>query len=155
MSVRPSWDEYFMQLARYAATRSTCLSAQVGAVIVRDRQVLATGYNGPPSGISHCTEQGYCYPGLTQCGKGLGLPSMAIHAEINAISQAAKAGISINGASIYVTHEPCLNCLKALIAAGVKTAICANPLPFDSNESLVKGIFFEAELIAVSHLTEV
>jgi dCMP deaminase len=136
-----------MQFAKHAATRSTCLTAQVGAVIVRDRQVLATGYNGPPSGIPHCTEQGFCYPGLTQCGKGLGLPSIAIHAEINAIAQAAKAGIAIDGASIYVTHEACLPCLKAIIAAGIREVICGSPLAASEKEDYVKDLFLSYGLL--------
>ena len=138
-----------MQLARYAATRSTCLTAQVGAVIVRDRQVLATGYNGPPSGVPHCTDQGYCYAGLAQCGKGLGLPSIAIHAEINAIAQAAKAGISIDGASVYVTHEPCLHCLKAIIGAGIREVICGAPLAELKEDAYVRDLFLGYGLFAL------
>lgn len=119
MNVRPSWDKYFIQISEVVSTRSTCLTYQVGCVVVRDKQILVTGYNGPPSGTPHCTEQGCCYPGLSQCGKGLGLPSRAIHAEMNAIAQAAKRGVSISGASIYVTKRPCLDCLKAIVASGI------------------------------------
>lgn len=116
---RPSWHEYFMQLAVHASSRSTCLAHPVGAVIVKDKHVLATGYNGVPSGLPHCTDRGYCYEGVTVCSKAV-LPSRAIHAEANAIAQAAKQGISIDGATIYVTLEPCLNCLKLLIACGIR-----------------------------------
>jgi dCMP deaminase len=116
---RPSWDEYFLMMAKLAATRSTCLAFPVGAVIVKDRQVLATGYNGSPSGSVHCTAQGYCYPGLISCDSSSSLPSRAVHAEANAIAQAAKHGISTQGASIYVTLEPCLSCLKLVISAGI------------------------------------
>ena len=116
---RPSWDEYFLMMAKLAATRSTCLAFPVGAVIVKDRQVLATGYNGSPSGSVHCTAQGYCYPGLISCDSSSSLPSRAVHAEANAIAQAAKHGISTPGASIYVTLEPCLSCLKLVISAGI------------------------------------
>jgi dCMP deaminase len=116
---RPTWDEYFLILAKLAAIRSTCLARQVGAVIVKNKQVLATGYNGPPSGSVHCTEQGFCYPGLLNCDASKTLPSRAIHAEANAIAQAAKHGISTAGASIYVTLEPCLSCLKLIISAGI------------------------------------
>jgi dCMP deaminase len=117
---RPSWHEYFLMMAKLAASRSTCLVFPVGAVIVKDRQVLATGYNGSPSGSVHCTAQGFCYPGLESCDSPSGLPSRAVHAEANAIAQAAKHGISTQGASIYVTLEPCLSCLKLIISAGIQ-----------------------------------
>lgn len=118
--LRPTWDEYFLMLAKLAATRSTCLAFPVGAVIVKNKQVVATGYNGSPSGSAHCTAQGYCYPGLSSCDASKTLPSRAVHAEANAIAQAAKHGISTEGASIYVTLEPCLSCLKLIISAGIK-----------------------------------
>jgi dCMP deaminase len=117
---RPNWDEYFLMLAKLAATRSTCLVFPVGAVIVKDRQILATGYNGSPSGSANCTTQGFCYPGLSSCDASKILPSRAVHAEANAIAQAAKHGISTGGASIYVTLEPCLSCLKLIISAGIQ-----------------------------------
>ena len=117
---RPTWHEYFLMLAKLAATRSTCLAFPVGAVIVKNKQILATGYNGPPSGSAHCTAQGYCYPDLSSCDASKTLPSRAVHAEANAIAQAAKHGISTDGASIYVTLEPCLYCLKLIISAGIK-----------------------------------
>jgi dCMP deaminase len=117
---RPTWDEYFLMLAKLAATRSTCLAFPVGAVIVKHKQVVATGYNGSPSGSAHCTAQGYCYPELSSCNANKDLPSRAVHAEANAIVQAAKHGISTEGASIYVTLEPCLSCLKLIISAGIK-----------------------------------
>jgi len=117
---RPTWHEYFLMLAKLAATRSTCLAFPVGAVIVKNKQILATGYNGPPSGSVHCTAQGYCYPDLSSCDASKTLPSRAVHAEANAIAQAAKHGIPTDGASIYVTLEPCLYCLKLIISAGIK-----------------------------------
>jgi dCMP deaminase len=120
ISSRPTWDEYFMMLAKLTATRSTCLAFPVGAVIVKDRQVLATGYNGSPSGSPHCTAQGYCYPELSACNASKILPSRSVHAEANAIAQAAKHGINTNGATIYVTLEPCLACLKLVISAGIR-----------------------------------
>lgn len=117
---RPNWDEYFLMLAKLAATRSTCLAFPVGAVIVKDCQVVATGYNGSPSGSAHCTAQGFCYPGLSSCDASQTLPSRAIHAEANAIAQAAKHGISTAGGSIYVTLEPCIYCLKLIISSGIR-----------------------------------
>ncbi|MEN9215402.1 MAG: dCMP deaminase family protein [Gloeomargarita sp. DG02_4_bins_56] len=123
MDNRPSWDEYFLMLAKLAATRSTCLAVPVGAVIVKQRQVLATGYNGPPSGSPHCTAQGFCYPGLPSCDASRTLPSRAIHAEANAIAQAARHGIATEGATIYVTLAPCLSCLKLIISAGIREVV--------------------------------
>ncbi|MGI0480219.1 deoxycytidylate deaminase [Geminocystis sp. CENA526] len=117
---RPTWDEYFMLMAKLAATRSTCLAFPVGAVIVKNRQVLATGYNGSPSGTIHCTAQGFCYEGLSSCDASKTLPSRAVHAEANAIAQAARHGIATDGATIYVTLEPCIACLKLIISAGIK-----------------------------------
>lgn len=107
-------------MAKLASTRSTCLAFPVGAVIVKDRQVIATGYNGSPSGSAHCIAQGFCYPGLSSCDASKVLPSRAVHAEANAIAQAAKHGVAVNGGSIYVTLEPCLSCLKLIISAGIK-----------------------------------
>lgn len=117
---RPTWDEYFLMIAKLAATRSTCLAFPVGAVIVKDRQVLATGYNGSPSGSVHCTTQGFCYPELSSCDASSSLPSRAVHAEANAIAQAARHGITTNGSIVYVTLEPCISCLKLIISAGIK-----------------------------------
>ena len=118
---RPTWDEYFMEMAELTARRSTCLRRQVGAVIVKERRAIATGYNGAPSGITHCQERGGC---LRQ---KLGVPSgqrhelcMALHAEQNAIIQAASMGHAIEGGTIYITHQPCVICAKMIINAGIK-----------------------------------
>ena len=144
---RPSWDEYFLMMAKLAATRSTCLAFPVGAVIVKDRQVLATGYNGSPSGSVHCTAQGFCYPGLESCDSSSSLPSRAVHAEANAIAQAARHGISTHGASIYVTLEPCLSCLKLVISAGIKEVFYETD--FNSgNKVLVRDSFIKDGLVS-------
>ena len=92
---RPSWHEYFLMLAKLAATRSTCLAFPVGAVIVKNKQILATGYNGSPAGSAHCTEQGYCYPGLSSCDASKTMPSRAVHAEANAIAQCGTGACTI------------------------------------------------------------
>ena len=140
---RPTWDEYFLMLAKLAATRSTCLAFPVGAVIVKNRQVLATGYNGSPSGTAHCTAQGYCYPGLISCDASKTMPSRAVHAEANAIAQAAKHGISTDNAIIYVTLEPCLSCLKLVISAGIKEVFYETA--FNSGSSLLVRDSFIAD----------
>jgi dCMP deaminase len=148
---RPSWDEYFLLLAKLASTRSTCLAFPVGAVIVKDRQVLATGYNGSPSGSVHCTAQGYCYPGLSSCDASQILPSRAVHAEANAIAQAARHGISTNGGSIYVTLEPCISCLKLIISAGIKEVFYETD--FNSGDKvIVRDAFLKDGLVKLNKI---
>lgn len=109
---RASWDEYFMAIAKQVATRSTCERKHVGAVIVRDRSILATGYNGSIRGLPHCDEVGH----LMENGHCV----RTTHAEMNAIIQAAKNGARIEGADIYVTASPCWSCFKAIGNAGIK-----------------------------------
>ena len=127
---RPTWDEYYMQMAELAATRSTCLRRNVGAVIVVDNHAVATGYNGAPKGVKHCAEIGGC---LRQ---KLNIPSgqrhelcRALHAEQNAIVQAAKLGVSIDGATLYCTHQPCSMCCKMIINSGVKRVVYQEGYP--------------------------
>jgi len=109
---RASWDEYFMNIAREVATRSTCARKHVGAVIVRDRSILATGYNGSIAGLPHCDDEGH----LMEDGHCV----RTIHAEANAVIQAARNGVRIDGAMIYVTASPCFGCFKMLANAGIK-----------------------------------
>jgi dCMP deaminase len=121
LATRPSWDEYFMILAKVAATRSTCISRPTGALIVRNKQVLSTGYNGSMPGIAHCSDEGACFrrsSGASDAGKYDNCRS--VHAEANAIAQAAKNGVNIEGASVYVTLYPCYVCTKLLVQAGIK-----------------------------------
>lgn len=127
---RPSWDEYFMQMAELTAQRSTCLRRHVGAVIVQDKHVVATGYNGAPKGVAHCAEMGGCLR------EKMGIPSgerhelcRALHAEQNAIIQAATLAQSIEGASIYITHQPCIICAKMIINAGIKRIVVKEGYP--------------------------
>lgn len=112
MSIRAGWDEYFMRIALDVASRSTCDRRHVGAVLVRDRNILSTGYNGSISGMPHCDEVGH----MMENGHCIA----TIHAEANAIIQAAKNGVNINGASIYTTASPCWNCFKIIVNAGMK-----------------------------------
>lgn len=152
---RPTWDEYFLMLAKLAATRSTCIAFPVGAVIVKNKQVVATGYNGSPSGSAHCTAQGYCYPGLSSCDANKTMPSRAVHAESNAIAQAAKHGTATEDASIYVTLEPCLSCLKLIISAGIQEVFYETT--FNSGEkALVRDSFVKEGLVTLKqiHLSE-
>lgn len=148
---RPTWDEYFMLMAKLASTKSTCLAFPVGAVIVKDRQVLATGYNGSPSGSAHCTAQGYCYEGLSSCDASKTLPSRAVHAEANAIAQAARHGIATQGATIYVTLEPCIACLKLIISAGIREVFYETN--FNSgNKLLVRDAFVADNLVTLKQM---
>lgn len=120
---RPSWDEYFMELARLVARRSTCLRRQVGAVVVKDRNVLATGYNGTPSGIAHCSEVGCLRQQLNVPSGERHELCRGLHAEQNAIIQAAKHGVNIAGGTVYCTNSPCIICSKMIINAGVRMVV--------------------------------
>jgi len=126
---RPSWDEYFMEIARQVATRSTCTRRRIGAVVVRDKRILATGYNNVPSGIEHCTTRGCLRDAM-------GIPSgqrhelcRGIHAEQNAIAQAARNGVSIEGSTVYCTNQPCIMCAKLIINAGIQEIVFAGEYP--------------------------
>ena len=136
---RPTWDEYFMEMAELTAKRSTCMRRSVGAVIVKDKRAIATGYNGAPKGIRHCEDRGGC---LRQ---KLGVPSgqrhelcMALHAEQNAIIQAAKLGVSIDGATLYCTHQPCSVCAKMIINAGIQRVVYQEGYPDDFSLTIFK-----------------
>ena len=126
---RPSWDDYFMDIARLVAHRSTCLRRQVGAVMVKSKHVLATGYNGTPSGITHCSETGCLRDQLKVPSGERHELCRGLHAEQNAIIQAARHGIDINGATLYCTHSPCIICSKMLINAGIKQIVYIHGYP--------------------------
>ena len=126
---RPSWDDYFLEIASLVAKRSTCLRRQVGAVIVKDKRILTTGYNGAPSGLKHCAQVG-C---LRQ---KLNIPSgerhelcRALHAEMNALLQAAHYGISVKGAVVYCTNHPCIICAKMIVNSGIKKIVILSSYP--------------------------
>jgi dCMP deaminase len=114
--MRPTWDAYFMQIARDVSARGTCDRKQVGCVLVRDRQILATGYNGSMPGEPHCDEAGH-FMVAGHCQR-------SVHAEANAVAQAAKHGVKIEGATCYVTASPCFTCFKLLINAGIRSFVC-------------------------------
>ncbi|HEX16490.1 MAG TPA: cytidine deaminase [Deltaproteobacteria bacterium] len=134
---RPSWDEYFMEIAKLVSTRSTCLRRQVGAVLVKDKRILATGYNGAPAKLPHCLDVG-C---LRQ---QMGIPAgerhelcRGLHAEQNAIIQAAYHGVSIRGATLYCTHHPCIICTKMLINAGIERVVYLEGYPDPLSEEML------------------
>ncbi len=120
---RPSWDQYFMDITRLVATRSTCMRRQVGAVLVKDRNILATGYNGVPSGISHCEAVGCLRERLKVPSGERHELCRGLHAEQNAIIQAAKHGTNIDDATLYCTTMPCIICTKMIINAGIRTVV--------------------------------
>ena len=142
---RPSWDLYFLQLARQAATRSTCLRRQVGAVLVRDRRILATGYNGSPRGVAHCLDIGCLRDQLAIPSGERQELCRAIHAEQNAIIQAAVHGVAIEGATLYCTLQPCVLCAKMLINCGVREIHYGEGYP----DELSQGMFEEAGVVVV------
>jgi len=123
--MRPTWDSYFINIALAVAERSTCDRAQVGAVLVRDKRILTTGFNGSPSGLPHCDTAGH----LLVDGHCV----RTIHAETNAIIQAALHGVSTKDATCYVTHFPCINCTKTLINAGITEIVYLNDYRIDDN----------------------
>ncbi|MGB9699290.1 MAG: deoxycytidylate deaminase [Thermodesulfobacteriota bacterium] len=123
MASRPTWEDYFMEITRLVAKRSTCLRRQVGAILVMEKRILATGYNGAPSGLAHCLEIG-CLREKNQIPSGERHElCRGLHAEQNAIIQAAYHGIRINGAILYCTNLPCIICTKMIINAGIKEII--------------------------------
>ncbi|MBN2402046.1 MAG: dCMP deaminase family protein [Spirochaetes bacterium] len=142
MNERPSWDDYFMKIARDVSERATCIRRKVGAVIVKDKRILSTGYNGAPTGIAHCTKE-TCLRTLYNVPSGERHElCRGLHAEQNAIIQAALHGVSINHASIYVTNQPCSICTKMLINSGIKKFIYREPY----NDKLAMEMIKEAKI---------
>ena len=116
---RPSWDDYFMTITKVVATRSTCLRRHVGAILVKDKRILATGYNGAPAGLRHCGEIGCLRQDASIPSGTRHELCRGLHAEQNAIIQAANHGISIRGSTLYCTNKPCVICSKMIINAGI------------------------------------
>lgn len=145
---RPSWDQYFMDITRLVATRSTCLRRQVGAVLVKGRNILATGYNGVPSGITHCDTDGCLRARLNVPSGERHELCRGLHAEQNAIIQAARHGINIDGATLYCTTMPCIICTKMIINAGINRVIYAEGYA----DELAREMIREAA-IEVMHFT--
>lgn len=139
---RPSWDEYFMMMARdVVAKRATCPRRQVGAVLVRDKRIITTGYNGSPPGMPHCTDVG--------CRMHEGHCIRTIHAEQNAIVQAALYGVSTEGATCYVTASPCVTCANLLVAAGVVRVVYGEQYTNSLGEDVLR-----ASGIALEHFVQ-
>lgn len=123
--IRPSWDEYFMELANAAAKRATCDRGRSGCVIVKDKQILVTGYVGAPTGLSHCDEVGHLFKKtIHEDGSETMHCVRTVHAEQNAICQAAKRGIALEGATLYCRMTPCRVCAMLIINCGIKRVVC-------------------------------
>ncbi|QXM06722.1 deoxycytidylate deaminase [Crassaminicella indica] len=143
--MRPNWDQYFMEMAEVAKTRSTCLRRKVGAVIVKNKRILSTGYNGAPTGTAHCLDVG--------CRREeLNIPSgqrhelcRGLHAEQNAIIQAAYHGVSIAGATLYATLQPCVLCAKMAINAGIRRIVFKGSYPDKLSMEILKEAGIELE----------
>ena len=139
---KPSWDDYFMRLATVAATRSNCLRRRVGAIIVVNRSIVSTGYNGTPFGTKNCDEGG-CPRCASDAPPFTGYDAcLCMHAEANAISLAARRGTAIEGGTLYCTLRPCFGCLKGIIQAGIHEVVYGEPFNYQDT--------FEEQYVALS-----
>lgn len=147
MTTRPRIDIYFLNIASIVATRSTCLRNHVGSVIVKNKRILSTGYNGAPSGMEHCLDIG-CVRDLENIPSGTRHEKCrAVHSEQNAIIQAAIHGVSIEGATIYCTHQPCILCAKMIINANIKRVIYRNGYPDEDSLKFLHDASIEVERV--------
>jgi dCMP deaminase len=148
---RPNWDKYFMNLAEQVKLRCSCMSAKKGAIIVKDKMIISTGYNGSPKGIKHCSEGGCKRCTLRHLGKmKSGVykePCICCHSEENAIVQAAYNGVSTNDAVMYCTYTPCVTCAKMIINSGIKKVITKIDYPDDLGKELLKQSGVVVELV--------
>jgi len=135
---RPDWDTYFMEIAQLVSKRSTCLRRKVGAVLVKEKRILATGYNGAPTGLAHCKEVGCIREKLKIPSGERHELCRGLHAEQNAILQAAYHGVSIKGSKLYITCHPCSVCAKMIINAGIEEVIIKEGYPDQMAENILK-----------------
>jgi len=153
-SSRPSWDEYFMRISLEVARRSTCLRRKVGAILVSEKRILATGYNGPPRGLKHCDEVG-CVREQQKVPTGMRQElCRGLHAEMNAFLQAASHGVSIEGASLYSTTHPCILCVKMLINAGIERVVIGSDYEDDLAKEMLREAGIKTELLTLTPLEE-
>lgn len=148
---RPSWHQYFVDIAHLVASRSSCMRRQVGAVVVKGKNILATGYNGTPSGITHCEVTGCLREQLKVPSGERHELCRGLHAEQNAIIQAARHGINIDGATLYCTHSPCIICSKMLINAGVKHIVYQEGYPDQLSLDMLTEAGIEYEMLEMPH----
>jgi len=139
---RPSWDEYFLEVAILVSKRATCLRRSVGAVLVKDKKILATGYNGAPSGLNHCLDIGCLREKLKVPSGERQELCRGLHAEQNVLVQAALYGVSTKGSTLYVTNQPCGICAKMLINAGIREIVISAGYP----DKLAREFLKEAKI---------
>ena len=135
------WDKRFMDMAEFVSSWTSCArkGRAIGAIIVKDKRILTTGYNGAPSGITTCREKGYCMRDKLGIASGTRAEMCyAVHAEQNAICQAAKLGVSVEGATLYCTHQPCAICTKMIINSGIKRIVYRNGYPDEFSLELLR-----------------
>ena len=144
---RPTWDEYFMEMAELARKRTTCIRRGVGAVIVKDNRVMATGYNGVPRGIEHCEDAGCLRAKMNVPSGQRHELCRGLHAEQNAIIQAACLGQSIEGSTLYCTTQPCMICSKMIINAGIKRIVIKESYPDELAEAMIKESGIQVDVI--------
>jgi len=154
MTERPSWEEYFMQIAHLVKTRATCPRRSVGAVVVRDKRILCTGYNGSPMGLPHCPDGGPENDWPLGCMRA-GHCIRSLHAEQNCLLQAAKIGVSCDGAEIYVTCQPCNMCAKMIINAGIRRVVYEGDYPDDYSLELFRAAQTTVDRYVDGHLERV
>jgi dCMP deaminase len=146
---RPSWSEYFMTIAKLVSKRSTCLRRNIGAVLVKDKRIIATGYNGAPTGIRHCEETGCLREKLgIKSGERHEL-CRGLHAEQNVIIQAAYYGVSTKDTVLYSTHKPCIICSKMIINAGIKKIYYLEGYPDPLADEMIAEAHIEIERLAI------
>lgn len=140
---RPSWDEYFLNIAKEVSTRATCTRAKHGCVLVKDKNIIAAGYNGAPPGVPHCTDEG-CIMIAGHCER-------CNHAEVNAICQAAIHGAAVKDATAYISGSPCLECLRTLICARIYRIIYieGGHYAFPDEEEKLRKLFIEKSGIEI------
>ncbi|MFH1995932.1 MAG: cytidine/deoxycytidylate deaminase family protein [Candidatus Omnitrophota bacterium] len=145
---RPGWDEYFMNIAELVSSRSTCLRRKVGAVLARDRKILATGYNGAPANIEHCETTGCLRAALNIPSGHRHELCRGLHAEQNAFLQAALHGTSLKGATIYSTIQPCIICAKMIINAGIGEVVIAGKYPDKMADDFLKQARIKVRIVS-------
>ena len=144
---RPSWDQYFMEMAEVAKKRSTCTRRQVGAVIVKDNRIMTTGYNGVPAGMEHCETRGCLRDQLAVPSGERHELCRGLHAEQNAIIQAAHLGQSIAGGTLYCTNHPCVICAKMILNAEIRRIVVREGYPDQLGADLLKEAGLQLEFL--------
>lgn len=147
---RPGWDTYFLGIAKLVAQRSTCLRRKVGSLVVKERRILATGYNGTPSGIRHCSQIGCLREKLHVPSGERHELCRGLHAEQNVLLQASLHGVSLAGSTIYVTNQPCLICAKMIINAGIKEVVMVDSYPDPMALSFLKEAKIKVRRVAIA-----